>query len=226
MPSFTIPSDLQSGLYRMRFKVDWCCLDAGGNDGSDGTNNQIWSNGGGIIDVLLNVTGVDEVPISASSYRNGTIWNEEGTQITSTALAADYNKPYSIVMSPANGFVSESITANYKCNSTEYSGMLVNDTVSYNTTDAAYDATHHTFTLPAEIMYSEVSVEPMFNQAPTLLGDVNKDGEVTIADVTTAINILFGKADEHWKTDNADMDGDGEITNADVKALVNVILGK
>ena len=58
------------------------------------------------------------------------------------------------------------------------------------------------------------------------LGDVNKDGEVTIADVTATINILFGKANEEWKTDNADMDGDGEITIADVTALVNIILGK
>ena len=94
-----------SGVYRMRFKVDWCCLDAGGNDGSDGTNNQIWADGGGIVDVLLKVTGVDEVPVSASSYRNGTIWNDEGVQITSTALAADYNKPHIAFVADTNGTV-------------------------------------------------------------------------------------------------------------------------
>ena len=226
MPSFTIPSDLQSGLYRMRFKVDWCCLDAGGNDGSDGTNNQIWADGGGIVDVLLKVTGVDEVPVSASSYRNGTIWNDEGVQITSTALAADYNKPYSIVMSPANGFVSESITAIYKCNSTEYSGMMVNDTVTYHTTDAAYDATRHTFTLPAEMMYSEVSVEPMFNQAPVVEGDANGDGNINVADITATVNYLQGMPQTAFTTKNADMNGDGAITQEDVKELVKIMLGE
>ncbi len=226
MPSFTIPSDLQSGLYRMRFKVDWCCLDAGGNDGSDGTNNQIWADGGGIVDVLLKVTGVDEVPVSASSYRNGTIWNDEGVQITSTALSADYNKPYSIVMSPANGFVSESITAIYKRNSTEYSGMMVNDTVTYHTTDAAYDATRHTFTLPAEMMYSEVSVEPMFNQAPVVEGDANGDGNINVADITATVNHLQGMPQTAFTTKNADINGDGAITQEDVKELVRIMLGE
>ena len=226
MPSFTIPSDLQSGLYRMRFKVDWCCLDAGGNDGSDGTNNQIWSNGGGIVDVLLNVTGVNEVPISASSYRNGTVWNDEGTQITNTPLAATYSQPYIVVMTPANGFVSESITAVYKKNSAEYSGMLVNDTVTYVTADAAYDASSDAFTLPAEMMYSEVSVEPMFNEAPILLGDANKDGEVTIADVTAVVNHLIGMPQEPFSDKNADVNGDNDITTTDVTDIIIIILNK
>ncbi len=226
MPSFTIPSDLQSGIYRMRFKVDWCCLDAGGNDGSDGTNNQIWANGGGIVDVLLNVTGVDEVSLAASSYRNGTIWNEIGTQITSTPLTAGYNEPYIIMMRPANGFVSESITAIYKRNSTDYSGMLVSDTISYNTTDAVYDASNDAFTLPAEIMYSTISVEPMFNQAPISLGDANVDGHINIADITAIINHLLGNPQACFNEKNADIDGNGTLDQADVNALVEMLLEK
>ena len=229
MPSFTIPSDLQSGLYRMRFKVDWCNLDAGGNDGSDGTSNEIWSNGGGIVDVLLNVTGVNEVPISASSYRNGTIWNNAGTQITSTPLVATYNEPYTVVMNPANGFVSESLSAVYKKNSTEYSGMLVNDTITYDTASSTYDATTDAFTLPAEMMYSEVSVEPMFNEAPFLIGDITRDGFVTIADVTALVDIILGKDEgpEHiYDHYAADVNVDSEITIADVTELVNLLLGK
>ena len=58
MPAFTIPSSTKPGIYRMRFKVDWNCIDAGGGDGSNSVNMQnIVNNGGGIIDVLLNVHG-------------------------------------------------------------------------------------------------------------------------------------------------------------------------
>ena len=32
MPAFTIPSSTKPGIYRMRFKVDWNCIDAGGGD--------------------------------------------------------------------------------------------------------------------------------------------------------------------------------------------------
>ncbi|MBQ8051288.1 MAG: dockerin type I repeat-containing protein [Bacteroidaceae bacterium] len=54
-----------------------------------------------------------------------------------------------------------------------------------------------------------------------LLGDVNQDGQITIADVTALVNILLGKAPEKR---NADVNQDGQITIADVTTLVNLIL--
>ena len=54
-------------------------------------------------------------------------------------------------------------------------------------------------------------------------GDVNGDGDVTIADVTLLVNIILGKNDD---TTAADVNGDGEVTIADVTALVNIILEK
>jgi hypothetical protein len=57
-----------------------------------------------------------------------------------------------------------------------------------------------------------------------LLGDVNNDGQVTIADVTALVNIILGKnVDEYGR---ADVNNDGFVTIADVTALVNIILGK
>ena len=63
----------------------------------------------------------------------------------------------------------------------------------------------------------------------TVKGDVNKDGHVTIADVTALVNIILGKDDTTpYKYDHgaADVDGENGITIADVTALVNIILGK
>ena len=54
-------------------------------------------------------------------------------------------------------------------------------------------------------------------------GDVNKDGSVTIADVTALVNMILGKAE---KNEMANINGDGDVTIADVTALVNIILGK
>ena len=59
--------------------------------------------------------------------------------------------------------------------------------------------------------------------------DVNKDGDITIADVTALVNILLGKDDaEPYEYDHAaaDVNSDGTITIADVTALVNIILEK
>ena len=58
---------------------------------------------------------------------------------------------------------------------------------------------------------------------PFLIGDVNKDGIVTIADVTALVNIILGRG---FDPENADVNADGAITIADVTALVNILLGK
>ena len=61
-----------------------------------------------------------------------------------------------------------------------------------------------------------------------LLGDVNGDGDVNVADVTALVNIVNNVQIENgqWIMDAADVDGSGEVTRDDVPALVNKILGK
>lgn len=55
---------------------------------------------------------------------------------------------------------------------------------------------------------------------PGIVGDVNGDGEVNVADVNTLIDIILtGEV-----TPAADVNGDGEVTVADVNALISLIL--
>lgn len=69
-----------------------------------------------------------------------------------------------------------------------------------------------------------------FEEAAFVLGDVNRDGDVTIADVTALVNIILGKAvegdDNDYDFKAANVNEDDDITIADVTALVNIILGK
>ena len=60
IPAFSAPEE--AGIYRMRFKQDWCSIDPQGD--ADGKFGDFKANGGQIIDVLLavtNTTGVEEV---------------------------------------------------------------------------------------------------------------------------------------------------------------------
>ena len=60
-----------------------------------------------------------------------------------------------------------------------------------------------------------------------IIGDVNADGTITIADVTALVNIILGKtAPDGYNLKTADVNADGHVTIADVTALVNIILGK
>ncbi len=64
-----------------------------------------------------------------------------------------------------------------------------------------------------------------------LVGDVNRDGNISIGDVTALVNIILGKATYPKDNDKydfaaADVNNDKTITIGDVTALVNIILGK
>jgi len=58
-----------------------------------------------------------------------------------------------------------------------------------------------------------------------LTGDVNGDGEVTIADVNAIIDIILGNNVDDATLKRADVNGDGEVTIADVNADLDIILG-
>ena len=54
----------------------------------------------------------------------------------------------------------------------------------------------------------------------SLKGDVNGDGEVTIADVNAVIEVILG----HGANGMADVNGDKEVTIADVNVIIDIIL--
>jgi len=57
-----------------------------------------------------------------------------------------------------------------------------------------------------------------------LKGDVNADGEVTIADVNAIIDIILGSTVSDEMMQRADVNEDGEVTIADVNAVIDIIL--
>ena len=58
--------------------------------------------------------------------------------------------------------------------------------------------------------------------AGNVTGDLNHDGQVDIADVNIAINVMLGLDTQA----DADLSGDGTVDIADVNAIINILLGK
>ena len=81
MPSFTAPTE--PGTYRIRFKVDWDNIDAGGSVLS---TNHILNNGGGIYDATLEVVApvVDGISTINAEVANGEaqLYTVDGVQIS------------------------------------------------------------------------------------------------------------------------------------------------
>lgn len=162
MPEFTLPSDLQHGFYRMRYKVDWNSADAGG---SIENNNHILNNGGGAIDVRLNVHG-DNVKIYQGAL-NGKVVAEDGTELN--GISIPFGKPYTIKMKPEHGFNFSGLKVRHGYN-------LTGDSLSHGTYQYVDELIPRerfnadgTFTLPTEMIDGDVSLEGIFIDAKTAL---------------------------------------------------------
>lgn len=158
MPDFTLPSDLTPGFYRLRFKVDWDEIDAGGNT-TDANN--ITHNSGVVIDTRLNVHG-DKVSISrgqSAGGTNGEVLQADGSTLDGTQI--EFGKAYTIKFKPGDGFKLSKFTIRHGYNLKGDS--LVNETPQYtDVTIPAYMVKDNLYTIPAEYVDGDVMVTPEY----------------------------------------------------------------
>lgn len=83
-----------------------------------------------------------------------------------------------------------------------------------------------TFTPTLRFFLDEIFV---MSENEVLIGDVNKDGMVTITDVTALVDIILGvvaNPETVYDMEAADVNNDGSWSVTDVTSLVDIILGK
>ena len=95
-------------------------------------------------------------------------------------------------------------------------------TVENLTENATYEYKVMAIGASAQSDWSNV-VEVTLSDQSLKWGDVNRDGQVNVSDVTVLINMILG----NLATDNetADVNGDGNVNVSDVTTLINIILG-
>lgn len=181
-PAFTLPSDLQPGFYRMRYKVDWGNLDPAGRNT---TTNSIKSNGGFIVDTRLNVH-TDKVSLSAAS-RNGFITLEDGTELVS--YQTDFGKAVKIKATPANGFEIDSLVISHGYNLTgnQYNKYGTKQYDEYIVRASDFNA-DGTFTIPARIIDGEVSIDGQFRSTT---GITNNQADAKKLNFKIAVEKLY-----------------------------------
>ena len=94
----------------------------------------------------------------------------------------------------------------------------------YSNNHASYSGrTLHVLQGTADAYRADENWYPYFGQIveDIIMGDVNRDLEVNIADVNVAIDIILGG---NSSSIAADVNGDGEINIADINAVIDIIL--
>lgn len=220
-PAFTLPEGLANGFYRMRYKVDWNETDAAGSQTS---GNTILGNGGGIVDVMLDVHG-DQVKVSQGAL-NGEVLAGDGAHFDN--YTTEYGKPFTIKMNPADGFGHIGVKVKYGYNVASPNQFDKNGNPYYLVKEISYklfDA-DNCYTLPADIMVGEeVYIEGLFVESKNVPDPDAK--EATFPHVspspkggkwapgTVSYKIQNGGGSTGWmSTDYADASGYLQLTNA------------
>ena len=147
----------------------------------------------------------------------------------STNMGTSITKTFDVLGSDLSGEVKVTLTDENGVYSIDTETISVADAQEGKTVSITFMPTHAgtysgTVTLSSP---KAASVVVNLNGFANLIGDVNRDGVVNIADVTAMVDIVLGKDDEEpYAFDHvaADLDGDNDITITDVTALVNIIL--
>ena len=161
MPSFKLPADMAPGLYRMRYKVDWNCIDPAGNIDQ---SNSILSNGGGIIDVMLNVHG-DYANVNDAN-RNGEVLSAvDGERLVK--YNAPFGQDFKIKMNPENGFEYSGVIV--KCGYNLQGDSIVHDNPQWQKIffeRQEFDS-EDCIVIPGEYMCGDVEIEGLFIEKGT-----------------------------------------------------------
>lgn len=81
----------------------------------------------------------------------------------------------------------------------------------------------YTFTMD-DSSYKSLKINAIMGDKPQITGDVNHDGKVDVADVTTLVDHILGNTPQGFNPNNCDVNNDSKIDVSDVTSLVDIIL--
>ena len=125
-------------------------------------------------------------------------------------------------------FEGRQITLEGKTNVTNdkiVTGWEIKKTPNYGTAvTTTVDGATCTFTMPLAKDYKSLSIKAIMGDKPQITGDVNHDGKVDVADVTTLVDYILGNTPQGFNSNNCDVNEDTKIDVSDVTSLVDIIL--
>lgn len=75
-------------------------------------------------------------------------------------------------------------------------------------------------------LWSSIVPFTVCEDKPSIVGDVNGDGDVDIADINSVVSIILQQKQASDFVGNADLNNDGDVDIADINTIVSIILNK
>ena len=120
-----------------------------------------------------------------------------------------------ITLEGKTNVTSDKIVTGWNIEKTASNGSVETTTV---------DGATCTFTMPLAKDYKSLKINAIMGDKPQITGDVNHDGKVDVADVTTLVDHILGNTPQGFNPNNCDVNNDTKIDVSDVTSLVDIIL--
>ena len=179
--------------------------------------------------LLVTIAALGEVPQFSSKSYDGWIYNSPVTELNATTILANQI----VLYTTSQGLTFLLTSPQFSCSP----GQTISMTVTWTPVDVKRTNTVNLeITVPkglrsARLRFAawkgEVNSAGAVRQIVAtsfLRGDVNQDGEVTVADVNAVVDVILGGTADLEIISHADVNLDNEVTIADINDVINIIL--
>ena len=159
------------------------------------------------------------IPVTINKGEDATNIPDEvlvnGIKLTKGVFDGKLFEGRQITLEGKTNVTNDKIVTGWEIKKTPNSGTAVTTTV---------DGATCTFTMPLAEDYKSLTIKAIMGDKPQITGDVNHDGKVDVADVTTLVDHILGNTPQGFNPNNCDVNNDSKIDVSDVTSLVDIIL--
>ena len=151
--------------------------------------------------------------VASDKVPDGVLVN--GIKLTKGVFDGKLFEGRQITLEGKTNVTSDKIVTGWNIEKTASNGSVETTTV---------DGATCTFTMPLAKDYKSLKINAIMGDKPQITGDVNHDGKVDVADVTTLVDYILGNTPQGFNASNCDVNNDSKIDVSDVTSLVDIIL--
>ena len=198
--------------------------------------------------IITDVEGKLRMAQTLASTQNYGYMNAKDVVAQDDVITLDDDKPTFTLWATADGYRIQDSSGRYLWQQAEFNTFSVTPDETADATTWSIDAREADGTFVIKNLstqkiaqyspnysnyacYKTVSglLPNLYEEVETLVGDINNDGSVNVADVTALVNLFNDKSlrdGDRFNLHAADANEDGVVTRSDIQSLIGIVLGR
>lgn len=198
--------------------------------------------------IITDVEGKLRMAQPLASTQDYGYMNAKDVVAQDDVITLDDDKPTFTLLATADGYRIQDSSGRYLWQQAEFNTFSVTPDETADATTWSIDAREADGTFAIKNLSTEKIVQyspnysnyacyktvsgllpNLYEEVETLVGDINNDGSVNVADVTALVNLFNDKSlrdGDRFNLHAADANEDGVVTRSDIQSLIGIVLGR